>query len=459
MFDIPLPERLIHAIGLTTITAPAALFFVVGLSMLLQMRLSESTIARLTQLAVLIGLIGTLMMLAAMLLTGSREVTVFAGHWMQLPSQQYEFVVKFQFDRLSVPFTVLSFVLVGVVGKFAQAYMHLEPGYHRFFLFYSMFLLGIVVSSLAGTIETLFTGWELVGLSSVFLVGFFHTRQTPVRNAVHIWSIYRITDASFLAAAVVMHHLAKSGDLSVLTGYGPWPTGVCELSVRHAAYVGGLLLIAVAGKSGLLPFLGWLPRAMEGPTPSSAIFYGALSVHLGAYLLLRISPVMDLSIWLAICVVFLGLSTAITAAIIGSVQSDIKSALAYASLTQVGLIVAEIGLGLRYLALIHIVGHACMRTLQFLRAPSLLHDYHAIESDLGEHRPNVRPWSSRLWLYRWAMERGYLDAWLVDYAVRPLLKVLRGCELFERAICQSVRVENSDGTSGAPNNRSQVQWL
>lgn len=110
---------------------------------------------------------------------------------------------------------------------------------------------------------------------------------------------------------------------------------------------------------------------MEGPTPSSAIFYGALSVHLGAYLLLRVSPLLEVSVPLAVAVVTIGIVTSLMATLLARVQTDIKSALAYASLIQVGIIVAEIGLGLRYIALIHMLGHACMRTLQLLRAANI----------------------------------------------------------------------------------------
>ena len=118
-------------------------------------------------------------------------------------------------------------------------------------------------------------------------------------------------------------------------------------------------LVAAAGKSALVPFSGWLPRAMEGPTPSSAIFYGALSVHLGAFLLLRVSPILEQSLLLSGAVVVIGLASAVFGAVVARVQTDIKSALAFASLTQVGIIVAEIGFGFRYIALIHIIGHAC----------------------------------------------------------------------------------------------------
>src|SRR5262249_33286198 len=153
--------------------------------------------------------------------------------------------------------------------------------------------------------------------------------------------------------------------------------GSTPATPTQALVVGLLLVVAAAGKSALVPFSGWLPRAMEGPTPSSAVFYGALSVHLGAFLLLRMSSLLSASPALAGLVVALGLVTAVCAHVTGSVQTDIKSALSFASLAQVGLIVAEIGLGawfpfLWYVALAHLLGHACVRTLQFVRAPTLL---------------------------------------------------------------------------------------
>ena len=178
---------------------------------------------------------------------------------------------------------------------------------------------------------------------------------------------------------------------------------------------------------------------MEGPTPSSAIFYGALSVHLGAFLLLRFSPIIELSPVLQALIVIVGLSTALFATFAGTVQTDIKSALSFASMSQVGLIFAEIGLGFRYIALIHILGHGCLRTLQFLRAPTLLYDYRTMEDAIGERLPqfsaawlNQAPENVRLWYYRIALERGYMDAYLKDYFVRPFLATFRRFDQLER---------------------------
>jgi NADH-quinone oxidoreductase subunit L len=298
----------------------------------------------------------------------------------------------------------------------------------------------MVMASLAGTIETLFLGWELVGLSSTLLVAFYQERPGPSRNGLWIWCVYRVSDAALLLAAVVLHHMTGEGDFDRLLGAGPWPAGGASVSATQAFIVGLLLLVAAAGKSGLIPFSGWLPRAMEGPTPSSAVFYGALSVHLGAFLLLRVSPLLERSLALCMVLVATGLLTAVLAYLIGSVQTDIKAALSFASLSQVGIIVAEIGLGFRYVALVHLLGHACLRTLQFVRAPTLLHDYHTLENAIGEHLP--RPalplirWIAepiRLRLYRLALERGYLDSWLRTYLVVPFVRLFRCCDALERS--------------------------
>ncbi|MFM8221520.1 MAG: proton-conducting transporter membrane subunit, partial [Planctomycetaceae bacterium] len=283
---------------------------------------------------------------------------------------------------------------------------------------------------------------ELVGLSSALLVAFYHDRLGPVSNGLHVWSVYRFSDAALLLASVVLHHLTGEGDFDQLfRTEGNWPFGTPALASDWATIVGFLLAIAAAGKSALIPFSGWLPRAMEGPTPSSAVFYGALSVHLGAYLLLRVSPLMDASPLLCAALVVLGLLTSAHAVVVGRAQTDIKTALTYASMTQVGLIVAEIGMGFRYLALAHILGHACWRTLQFLRAPTFLHDQRILENatavsggNVPHHSGQIDPWIPprfRDSIYRLALTRGRLDIWLVSTFANPFLGMFRKFDLWE----------------------------
>lgn len=467
MFD---PYQWMSWLGLVVVGAPLLLVLFLGFSLLISGRLAERTINRAILAAIGAGLAAALAVLALMLILDTRHVVLDVGEWAATP--RFHVLVKFVFDRLSVPFAILSFLLAGTISAFSTRYMHREPGYNRFFLLFALFLLGMITASLADTIETLFIGWELVGLSSTLLVAFFQERPAPARNGLWIWSVYRVSDAALLLGAIVLHHLNGQGDFDRLLGEQSWPEGQAALTSAQALLVGSLLLIAAAGKSGLAPFSGWLPRAMEGPTPSSAIFYGALSVHLGAFLLLRVSPLLDCSPILCAIVVMLGLTTAVLAYLAGSVQTDIKSALSYACLSQVGLIVAEIGLGFRYVALVHVLGHACLRTLQFLRAPALLHDYHTLENAIGDHlpRPKLPVFPGRVWervaedragvrLYRFALERAYLDSWLRAGVVDPFVRFFRWCDRRERGWTDWLAGASSRDGGGAQTPASEMEEL
>jgi NADH-quinone oxidoreductase subunit L len=201
-------------------------------------------------------------------------------------------------------------------------------------------------------------------------------------------------------------------------GTASFAGGFPSLTATQSAIVCLLLLLAAAGKAAQVPFSGWLPRAMEGPTPSSAIFYGAISIHAGAYLLLRVQPMLAHSRPASAMVIAIGLVTAIHGTIVGRVSADAKTSLAYASLTQVGVVFVEIGMGWKWIAVAHILGHATVRTLQFLRAPSMLHDYHAMHSAIGgelsgSNLEDLLPEPVQLWLYRWALDT-VLDRFLID---------------------------------------------
>jgi hypothetical protein len=166
---------------------------------------------------------------------------------------------------------------------------------------------------------------------------------------------------------------------------------------------------------------------MEGPTPSSAIFYGAISIHAGAYLLLRAQPLLAQSVLASSLVILIGAATAIHGTIVGRASADAKTSLAYATLTQVGIVFIEIGLGWRWLAVTHILGNATVRTMQYLRAPSMLHDYHQMHSAIGgDFTPTGKqveallPERVQVWLYRWALDRGHLDTMIERWVIAPL---------------------------------------
>jgi NADH-quinone oxidoreductase subunit L len=428
------PVQAMRTLGVLVVALPAASVVILGLLTLFNAQLSERFITRLVQSFTTAAFLAALGVFGFMLYLGRGHVTIKLAEWVHVPG--YHFHLSIVYDSLSIAFALLSLALSGVIGSFSTRYLHREGGFNRYFLMYTLFVLGMVTASVADTIETLFFGWELVGLSSALLIGFFQDRPSPVRNGLWVWVVYRVADAALLLAAVVMHHITSEGDFDQLLGTEPWPAGVARVTANQALLIGLLLLLAAAGKSGLVPFSGWLPRAMEGPTPSSAVFYGALSVHLGAFLLLRLGPLLVASWPLAAATVVLGVLTAGFAALTARVQTDIKSGLAFASLAQVGLIVAEIGLGLRWLPLIHLIGHACLRTLQFLRAPSLLQDYQRLENAvggrLGEAEGGLLPAGVRAWLYRFALERGSLDVILWDWIARPMLRVLERIDRIDR---------------------------
>lgn len=437
----------IYWLGVLTVAAPAAMTLLLGGLLLVGLRPPEAVVHRVLQAGVTTSLVAAGGVFVLMLAGGDRDVTIDLGDWVRIPPH-YHFHLEFLFDRLSVPFAALALVLCGTIGAFACRYMHREPGYYRFFLLFALFTTGMVTAAAAGSVETLFAGWEMVGLSSVLLIAYFHERPAPVRNGFWVWVVYRGSDAALLLAALFTHQFVGEGDFHHLLGAGAWPYEHSPVTTGQATLVGGLLLFAAAGKSALLPFCGWLPRAMEGPTPSSAVFYGALSVHLGAFLLLRVSPLFEASAVLSSTALALGLGTAVFAAMVGRVQTDIKSVLSFAALAQVGVIVAEIGaVGLAagsvpdgwgevlwYLPLVHLIGHASLRTLQFVRAPSLMLDYRAVENAIGGNLPRAAvapPSRFRLFLYQLALDRGHLDAVLTEYVVRPFVTVFRILDRWE----------------------------
>ena len=430
-------ELWISRLVLLAVAAPLLLLAAIGVPALARRPLGERLTGALARLAFLVSFVALGAAAIAAVGSGAARIDVAVGDWFSVPP--YHFRVRLLIDGLSLPFSLFAVALCGVVSAFAHRYLHREPGYERFFVLLALFTVGILVIVLAGSIELAFAGWELVGLSSALLIAFFQDRLLPVQNAMYAFVVYRVCDMGLLVAAVLLHHWCGSGDFVSLFGDAAWPAGASPLVGARATAVVLLLVVSAMGKCAQVPFSAWLPRAMEGPTPSSAIFYGALSVHAGAYLLLRFEPLIREATGARALIVAVGLVSSLHATLVGRTQTDIKAVLAYASLTQVGLILAEIGIGLPRLALAHIVGHACIRSLQFLRAPSLLHDLHGVEGAVGAHVAHAvghveRKLSSpaQRWLYRFGLERAYLDALLASAVVCPFLRLFHAFDALER---------------------------
>ncbi len=426
------------ALVLAGVAAPLVLVLALGAAALVNRRLPELIVGRITMLS-MIASTGFFIAALPTLLAESR-VVVSSGRWFGM---EQAFQIDLLVDPMSLIFSILTTAVSGVVAAFSHTYLHREPGYHRYFILITTLVTGMLLIVLAGTVEVLFVGWELLGISSSLLIGFFHERASPVRTAMRVFTIYRVGDAAMLVAALLVHHYLGTRSMEALVGGGS--SSGAELTLAQATVVGMLLVVAAAVKCAQLPFSGWLPRAMEGPTPSTAVFYGALSVHAGAYLLLRASPVLERSPICCAVLAILGLATSLYATLVGRVQTDIKTALSFASLTQVGIILVEIAIGLRWIPLIHMVGHSCIRMLQFLRAPSMLHDLHEVKNAVGSHIAHsdmhldrLVPDRSRWWLYRFASERGYLDALLDATFVRPFWRIMSAFDRWEQRWCDRV---------------------
>jgi NADH:ubiquinone oxidoreductase subunit 5 (subunit L)/multisubunit Na+/H+ antiporter MnhA subunit len=334
---------------------------------------------------------------------------------------------------------LLTAGLTLVTARFSVRYLHREPGFCRYFLLLALFTGAMQLLVLAGSYDLLFVGWELAGISSMLLIAFFHLRRGPKRAAVRAMLTYRITDVGLLVSGVLLHHFAGSSGFFDAFERRAWPLASSHLSSPHAFIIVVALLFAAVGKSALVPLGTWLPRAMEGPTPSSALFYGGLAVHAGVYLLLRSAPLIEASTSAAVLVGAVGALTALWATLSGRTRGDVKSSLAYATITQVGLMVVGVALRGYNVVLVYLVAHACLRTMQLLRAPSALHDAEAIRAALSSsHRPRSSLWTRAMpspWIerwYAWSLEDFQLDAALERLFIKPVLALSRAADEVER---------------------------
>ncbi len=308
-----------------------------------------------------------------------------------------------------------------------------------------MFVTGMLLVALAGNVEVLFIGWEFVGLSSALLVAFFHERPAAVSNALRVFTVYRISDAAMLSAAVLLRHLAGTDSLSLLFGRagamstiglgGADATIICHPAhrrCRRQERAAALLELAAACHGG-----------------TDAVERGLLRIALDSRRMLsaaarrrRSSSRRPRPAGLR---GFSASTTALFAGITTRVQSDVKSSLAYASLTQVGIIVVEIAIGWYTVAFIHLAGHACFRLLQFLSAPNVLHDLHGMQDAMGDrHAPTggylhvVSAGRVRRGVFLLALERGFLDSILDRVVVGPFTRLARQLTRLDGWLCDAV---------------------
>lgn len=336
----------------------------------------------------------------------------------------FEFFLDFRFDQVTATYLFVGSILTFLVTMYSRYYLHREAGYKRFFNTILFFYSGYNIAIFSGNLETMFIGWEILGISSFLLIAFYRDRYLPVKNATKIFSIYRIGDVGLILAMWMAHHLFHENitfqklhdDLLVHEHLQSqsW-TGI---------FIALMFLVSAVVKSGQFPFSSWVPRAMEGPTPSSAIFYGSLSVHMGVFLMLRTFPFWEHQVSVRILIGLVGFTTAVIGNGIARVQSSIKSQIAYASVAQIGLIFIEIAAGFHLLALLHFAGNAFLRTYQLLVSPSVV-SYLIREQfySFSPHQKTIEnsfPEKIRHTLYMLCLKEMNMDSLMYRYLWNPV---------------------------------------
>jgi formate hydrogenlyase subunit 3/multisubunit Na+/H+ antiporter MnhD subunit len=252
---------------------------------------------------------------------------------------------------------LLSVSLCYVTGVFSKQYLHREPGFARFYTLLTVFCYGMLVATNTSALEGIYVGWEIVGLTSFLLISFFYDREKSVHRAVRILAWYKLSDF-FLLVAIAAHFGSSNSQTYQLI------TEIC-------------FCLAVLIKSAQAPFSYWLPWALEGPSPSSAVFYGGLGIHLGAIGLLIYTTDHPLSLLATILLATSAIVTLIFARFAQKIQPDAKSIIVYGVICQVSIIILEILAGYKILALVHIVGHAILRSYQILTVGGIVHEHPA----------------------------------------------------------------------------------
>lgn len=371
---------------------------------------------------VFLQLIGLIVFIIFWIIDGAKDLNLV--ELSVLKTAHYEFFIDFYFDQISAVYLFIGALLTSMITTYSRYYLHREKGYKRFFNTVLFFFFGYNLAILSGNFETLFIGWEIIGISSFLLIAFYRERYLPVKNAFKVFSIYRIGDVGLLLAMWASHHLFHENiTFMKLNNY--------ELVNEHlqshsiiGIFIALCLACAAAAKSAQIPFSSWLPRAMEGPTPSSAIFYGSLSVHLGVFLMLRTFPFWEHQTSMRIAIGLMGLTTSLAASVMARVQSSVKSQVAYSSISQIGIIFIEIALGFETLALIHFAGNAFLRTYQLLVSPSVVS--YLIRDQFYNFKPREKaiedsyPKKIEYTLYILALKEFNLEGFLNIVLWRPL---------------------------------------
>lgn len=310
-------------------------------------------------------------------------------------------------DPISVMMLVVISTVSLMVHIYSLGYMKGEVGFQRFYAFLSLFTFSMLGLVLATNIFQMYIFWELVGLSSFLLIGFYYQKPSAVAAAKKAFIVTRFADFGFLIGILIISYYTETFDFGILTNPETSPiaslTGISFMGISVVSWAMFLIFIGGAGKSAMMPFHIWLPDAMEGPTPVSALIHAATMVVAGVYLVARLFVVYHLfAVDVQTLIGWVGGITSLVAAIIAITQIDIKRVLAFSTLSQIGYMMMSLGVsgyggeeGVGYMAsMFHLFTHAMFKALLFLGAGSVIHAVHSNNmTDMGglrKHMPITR---------------------------------------------------------------------
>ncbi len=354
-------------------------------------------------------------------LLGLNKGSFYAGQW--LTSDILSIEINFITGGFNVFAALLFSIILVIITRFSVNYIHKEAGFHRFFFTLSLFSSAILLIMLSGNAVSTFIGWEIAGVCSYFLILFAYDRPIATINATRVFVTNRVGDVGFLLGIGLSFYYAGTVNWIDLNYFAE------QLTMPTATVISLCFVVAAIAKSAQLPFTPWLARAMEGPTPSSALFYGAVMIHAGIFLVILLRPIIEQAPLTMALLIIVGLFTAIYSLIVGLTQTDVKSSICFAITGQIGLMFLACGLGFWELATWHLCAHAVVRGYQVMTAPSLLHYVHG-----NPMRPISKSIANQRWLYIASLQRFWLDPIIDRTLVRPINGLGRDLEYFDNEV-------------------------
>ena len=316
---------------------------------------------------------------------GHKLATVYLAPWLNIPNVvQGEGIHGFSvnYELLIDPLSVLMMLIItgvgGLIHLYSTSYMAADKGYQRFFTYLNLFIFFMLMLVMSNNILGLFIGWEGVGLCSYLLIGFFYEKKSAGDAAKKAFIVNRIGDVGVLIGMFFVFHYF--GTLDFVTGHST-VMGITQAAPMLAQAASGTVIttlllmffLGCTGKSAQIPLYTWLPDAMEGPTPVSALIHAATMVTAGIYLVSRTHALFELSDIAMVTMAVIGISTAFFAATIGLMQNDIKRVLAYSTVSQLGYMFAACGSGVFAAGMFHVMTHAFFKACLFLGSGSVIH--------------------------------------------------------------------------------------